>query len=573
MKRYLSLLLCASYIVSGCNDNIEISKDVTPPVLSDPSTIGISRTSKPTFSFTSNEVGNISLSGACNVGKELAVVGINTIRFNAMPNGSYSDCSVQVEDNNGNISEPLYLASFSVQWLTKPLNDTGVISCGDYSWIDDTPGYEITSASGSSTNTLNCAHIPSPVTVESNGYEADGDLVPMGQDALFGRDASINEESDGHAGFDFSRLDVNGQEIAIDCDIYDAIAQGGDDSGVLSQAEAQNCYSVSPWACVRDNVTGLLWEVKTNSGLHKKDYQYAWYNSTGLNDGGHEGYDDVASDNGRDNCHDGSRCDSEKFVEDVNTQTLCGSNDWRLPSQSELLSIINFEKVTAAVDVAYFPNTQGEVSSFGYYWSSTSSYIMNYYGQAKYVSFHQGTTGYDKKSNDNHIRLIRSNKPVYLADVNNCSNPIANMEMRKPNSIYMDPRDGTVIDTETGLMWQKCALGMSYNTLTNSCDDSPQAFTWQVALNAANDNKLYNYEDWRIPNIKEVSSLFEPACYDPAINESIFPDFPGSFISSTPYMTLTPYIWSGSFFRGDISYTAKNDPNKNHSVFLVRDVQ
>ncbi|MBV5309871.1 hypothetical protein, partial [Chromatium okenii] len=69
--------------------------------------------------------------------------------------------------------------------------------------------------------------------------------------------------------------------------------------------------------CVKDNVTGLIWEVKTDNttpDLRDKDWTYTWYNSgTGTASGG--------------TCKTTGRCDTEKFVADVNTSGLCGFND------------------------------------------------------------------------------------------------------------------------------------------------------------------------------------------------------------------------------------------------------
>ena len=41
-----------------------------------------------------------------------------------------------------------------------------------------------------------------------------------------------------------------------------------------------------PWAMVQDNVTGLIWEVKTNDGsIHDKDHMYGWYSARIHHDG------------------------------------------------------------------------------------------------------------------------------------------------------------------------------------------------------------------------------------------------------------------------------------------------
>ena len=106
--------------------------------------------------------------------------------------------------------------------------------------------------------------------------------------------------------------------------------------------------------CVRDNVTGLIWEVKTDDGgLRDKDWTYTWYNGT------------TGTPDGTDNCNPNTRCDTDKFVADVNTAGLCGATDWRLPTRRELLSIVHLGAQNPAIDANYFPNTVGN-----WYWTS-----------------------------------------------------------------------------------------------------------------------------------------------------------------------------------------------------------
>lgn len=152
-----------------------------------------------------------------------------------------------------------------------------------------------------------------------------------GQDAQFGRDATNNENADGVAGFSFTKLDASGVALA-------------------NQA-AQ--YSTTPWDCVHDEVTGLDWEVKTDSGdLRDKDWTYSWYNSTGTNDGGSAGTENGGV------CVDTVNCDTQKYVSAVNAAGLCGRNDWRLATREELQSIVDFSLFSTAprYDIDYFPN-------------------------------------------------------------------------------------------------------------------------------------------------------------------------------------------------------------------------
>jgi hypothetical protein len=126
------------------------------------------------------------------------------------------------------------------------------------------------------------------------------------------------------------------------------------------------------------------------------------------------------------------------------------------------------------------------------------------------------------------------------------------MSRSAPDSRYQDNGNGTVTDRRTGLTWQRCPLGMTWSdggTPGFRQDDhcvasGATALLWQAALQAASDlnaaGGFAGFSDWRLPNAKELASLFETACYGPALNDRIFPDTPsGTFYSSTPYIQGT----------------------------------
>ena len=167
-----------------------------------------------------------------------------------------------------------------------------------------------------------------------------------GQDAEHGRDFTLNNDADGMAGFAFTKLDSAGAPLA----------------------DQTVDYPVNPWDCVRDEHTGLYWEIKTdNGGLRDKDWTYSWYNSSGIQDGGNAGAENLGA------CVDSANCDTQKFVAAVNAAGMCGFNDWRLPSRDELLSIVMLQPATTstqqpAFDPEYFPNT---LSGAAYYSTST----------------------------------------------------------------------------------------------------------------------------------------------------------------------------------------------------------
>ena len=107
-----------------------------------------------------------------------------------------------------------------------------------------------------------------------------------------------------------------------------------------------------------------------------------------------------------------------------------------------------------------------------------------------------------------------------------------------PDSQLTDNGNGTITDTKTGLMWKKCLEGVTGNL----CDTgAATTFTWQTALQqpgAVNVSGFATHQNWRLPNIKELTSIVEKQCYDPAINLNRFPNTPSSV------------VWSGSPFAG-----------------------
>jgi hypothetical protein len=178
----------------------------------------------------------------------------------------------------------------------------------------------------------------------SAGFACSQTAAFPGQDAQFGRDVTNNDSTDGVAGFSFTKVNAGGVALA------DQAAQ----------------YTVTPWDCVRDEVTGLEWEVKTdNGGLRDKDWTYSWYNSTGINDGGSAGTENGGV------CADTSNCDTEKYVSAVNAAGLCSRNDWRLATREELQSIVNLSEFNTAprYDINYFPNPPASLSLA--HWTST----------------------------------------------------------------------------------------------------------------------------------------------------------------------------------------------------------
>lgn len=126
-----------------------------------------------------------------------------------------------------------------------------------------------------------------------------------------------------------------------------------------------------------------------------------------------------------------------------------------------------------------------------------------------------------------------------------CNNEIVRTT---PDNRYQDNGDGTVLDFQTGLMWQKCSLGQE----GDDCIALGTAvFSWDKALQQVeilnSSGGFAGYSDWRLPNSKELGSLYEDACISPSVNSRLFPNtlFTSLKENSTRLYNLR-YYWSSS---------------------------
>ncbi len=241
----------------------------------------------------------------------------------------------------------------TAQTVSKRVNDTGIDFCRDHGTGIDTP-----------------------ITAATTCTAAQG-----AQDARYGRDAAaqrgaLAKVGGGSKGFDFTKIANDGSTLPASA----ALGRGATD-----------------WACTYDNTTGLMWEVKTTSGLRSQSHTYSWYDSV-HNYGGYAG---IAS-GGR--CLTAGRCDTEKYVADVNAANLCGHSDWRMPTIRELFNLADrgIASPGPLIDLTYFPNTP-----IAYWWSGSP--VAHDLHLAWSMNFADGTS-YWVDGVRFFVRLVRAGK-------------------------------------------------------------------------------------------------------------------------------------------------------------------
>ncbi|MCB1660116.1 MAG: DUF1566 domain-containing protein, partial [Pseudomonadales bacterium] len=140
----------------------------------------------------------------------------------------------------------------------------------------------------------------------------------------------------------------------------------------------------------------------------------------------------------------------------------------------------------------------------------------------------------------------------------------ANIARTAPDSRYELVNNGTEVkDTQTNLIWQRCSLGQTWNG--SSCTGTAATYNWTNALQTAANMG----SGWHLPNIKELSSLVERACYNASINETYFPNtISGYYWSSSPVPYNSNYAWFVNFSNGSDNHHGYK--GNNDYVRLVR---
>ena len=122
------------------------------------------------------------------------------------------------------------------------------------------------------------------------------------------------------------------------------------------------------------------------------------------------------------------------------------------------------------------------------------------------------------------ILILLAISPLSMAQF--CNSGVVSED---PSVRFITNDDGTVLDVTTMTTWSRCSLGQTYTD--EGCSGSVEVYeTWYDALQAAS-----QVDGMRLPSIKELASIVDRRCVEPAINLDLFPETPlHVYWSSTP---------------------------------------
>ena len=133
-------------------------------------------------------------------------------------------------------------------------------------------------------------------------------------------------------------------------------------------------YSAKNWACVADDATGLTWEKRDPASALQGHDTYIWYQPEQAISGSPRAHPELdwadSTCFGFNPDDETSFCNTGAYAERVNQSNYCGFSDWRLPTATELLTLIDPDRklrnISPLIDTRFFPFHKPFL-----YWTST----------------------------------------------------------------------------------------------------------------------------------------------------------------------------------------------------------
>ena len=153
---------------TNTNDNTNsTTTDTTAPLLLEETAVTTpTNDTTPNYKFYTTEAGTITYGGSCSSGTTTATIGNNTITFNTISEGTYSDCTITVTDSAGNVSNSLTITSFIVDSTAATLAEVTAVTTPTN---DSTPNYTFSSSeAGTISYGGSCSSSTTSATTDNN---------------------------------------------------------------------------------------------------------------------------------------------------------------------------------------------------------------------------------------------------------------------------------------------------------------------------------------------------------------------------------------------------------------------
>jgi len=218
--------------------------------------------------------------------------------------------------------------------------------------------------------------------------------------------------------------------------------------------------------------------------------------------------------------------------------SLNGFTDWRLPSIKELYSLIDFTGVTGLnasgstpfIDTSYFEFRYGNINAGERFIDAQYVSSTEYVGTTMNGDF----TVFGVNFADGRIKGYGTTAPIG-------GDKLFEVRLVRGNSnyginLFADNNDGTISDNATGLMWSKADNGSGLNW--------EEALDWVYQKNQKN---YLGYNDWRLPNAKELQSIVDYSRSPQTTNSPAI----DSLLEVTPIIDEGgeinyPFYWTGT---------------------------
>ena len=336
--------------------------------------------------------------------------------------------------------------------------------------------------------------VPFPDTGQTTFYNETQviTVAPSSGQDFYGQDAHYQKAAGSYTAIEFD--DTNPFKTENNSLYFTLSVQAIDQSGSKGQTITIPFYII--WRATLDQTTGLMWEIKTlddNSG-HERDKLYTWE-------------------------------EAQEFINQLNTDSFCGYQDWRLPTINELNTLLYpiSSREGGLISTAFFPN-----NTYQRYF--TSSTLANY------------STQFENPISAWTLLFING----WIEDKNFST---ANMRIRvvrgsQITPTFIDNEDGTITDSSSDLMWSTEING---------------PMTWKEALAYCQNMTKAGHNDWRLPNKNELLSIVDytrlyptdAAAVDPIFSESADPELLRlQYWTSTTYFTNPENAYTIDFSNG-----------------------